>query len=439
MDSSQIFEVIEQIAESKGNSKRIKLKAYLQHEEFGKVILAALNPFVTYGIAKIPEYVSKPDVNGSFDKITWDLLDDLAKRNRTGNQAIGLVKEQLEAMDERSAELFKRILKKDLRAGFGASTVNKVKPGFIPTFDCMLAHKYDEKRVKSFPQYVQSKLDGVRALAFISMNEVRFFSRSGKEFTTFEHLKEPLMLSFQNYYAGDCLHIGPAQTVLDGEIVSGSFNKTVSEVRKSTEQAVDAEFHVFDMLHHGVFNGHEKKGKPIFGTYRERSATLRDFAAYWGSDSIKVVPHYVVNSYEEIDRYHEAFQNRGLEGTIVKDPDGLYHRRRNYAWMKIKSEETIDAPIVGAFEGTGKYVGMLGGLIVDYNGVEVRVGGGFSDQQRIDFWKAYKDDLKSVAEIEMTNNILGRLIEIEYHEETPDGSLRHPRFYSFRDDKVVES
>ena len=28
-----------------------------------------------------------------------------------------------------------------------------------------------------------------------------------------------------------------------------------------------------------------------------------------------------------------------------------------------------------------------------------------------------------------------KVIEVKYHEVTPDGSLRHPRFYRWRDDK----
>ena len=67
-------------------------------------------------------------------------------------------------------------------------------------------------------------------------------------------------------------------------------------------------------------------------------------------------------------------------------------------------------------------MGMLGGFIGNFNGVEVRVGSGLSDNDRVDFWGRREQ-------------IRGDLMEVEYHEVTPDGSLRHPRFARFRDDK----
>ena len=87
--------------------------------------------------------------------------------------------------------------------------------------------------------------------------------------------------------------------------------------------------------------------------------------------------------------------------------------------MKIKAEETLDLYVTGWEPGTGKYEGMIGALIVNHKGVPVNVGSGLSDTLR----------QEDPAEI------VGRMIEVEYHEVTPDGSLRHPRFKRFRDDK----
>jgi DNA ligase-1 len=65
---------------------------------------------------------------------------------------------------------------------------------------------------------------------------------------------------------------------------------------------------------------------------------------------------------------------------------------------------------------------MLGGFIVDYKGKEVRVGSGFSDAERHDLWFS-------------KHSQIGNIIEVKYHEVTPDGSLRHPVFGGFRYDK----
>ena len=74
----------------------------------------------------------------------------------------------------------------------------------------------------------------------------------------------------------------------------------------------------------------------------------------------------------------------------------------------------------------GKYKGTLGAIICDYKGFELRVGSGFSDEQRKFFY-------------ENPNDIVGRIIECQFFEETHDKdgnlSLRFPIFKTIRNDK----
>jgi ATP-dependent DNA ligase len=105
--------------------------------------------------------------------------------------------------------------------------------------------------------------------------------------------------------------------------------------------------------------------------------------------------------------------------------------------MKMKAEETLDLTVVDAFEGTGKYEGKLGGLTVLHEGLRVNVGSGFSDQQREEFWELYDEDMQRRKECgdrgeDAVDTLLGAVAEVQYHEVTPDGSLRHPRFVRFR-------
>ena len=90
--------------------------------------------------------------------------------------------------------------------------------------------------------------------------------------------------------------------------------------------------------------------------------------------------------------------------------------------MKLKAFHDVDLPIEQLLEGTGKHSGKLGSVVVKYNGVNVQVGSGFSDELREDVW-ADKD------------RFIGRIIEVRYQEETPDGSLRFPTFVCFRNDR----
>lgn len=141
---------------------------------------------------------------------------------------------------------------------------------------------------------------------------------------------------------------------------------------------------------------------------------------------------------------------------MVKDPNGLYDKRKSYGWLKIKPEGDEDLPVIGAFPGEPgtKYEHCLGGLVVRRaNGVKVRVGGGFSDQQREEIWELFQRELERTDKSLIVHDkdevilesaqfadklLIHRLVEVIYHEETPDGSLRHPRFKRFRDDKQGE-
>ncbi len=468
MSSDKVYEALREIALVPGKlDKESLVRIHIDKTpDFKRTIIAILDPMTTYGIAKVPQRTEEGF--GEFNTMTWNMLDALAQRGLTGNAARDAVQAEVNRMSEGSAELLRLILTKQTGAGFSSSTVNLAVPGTIITFDCMLAHKFDGSRVKVWPQVAEPKLDGVRVLAFIDLTEqtVKFFSRSGKEFDTFDHLKTPILAQAEQYRGilmgnacdeYDSLGLPDGEEtntsvldelyakhgvddalelVLDGEIVSGSFNKTVGDVRRKSEQASDAVFNVFDLLPASVFATEDKKGSEDAGTYTERRKRLEQFLLTAPSNLLTSLPRYFVNSEAEIHTLYQNVRARGLEGLIIKDPKGLYHRRRNHAWMKIKAEESVDVEIVGAEEGTEKYTGMLGALVVDYKGVKVNVGSGLTDQQRKDFWAAFKRDSREYGPSDY--ELLGRLIEVEYHEVTPDGSLRHPRFVRFRDDKPIE-
>ena len=85
--------------------------------------------------------------------------------------------------------------------------------------------------------------------------------------------------------------------------------------------------------------------------------------------------------------------------------------------------ESEDVPCTGIFEGTGKYEFSAGGIYVDFNGVQVKVGTGFSDRDRKKMW-------------EDQDHYIGLISEIEFKEKTKNGSMRQPRFKGWRLDKA---
>jgi DNA ligase-1 len=399
--------------------------------QFKECVELAVNPYVTFGMAQLPEpdYSDDPDSRKQqFDEATWVLLSQLASRRLSGLAAKSAVAGELGSLSEASADLLRRILTKDLRAGFGATLANKVKPGWVPVFDCMLAYPFDPKRVKNWPVGVEPKLDGFRVLAFIDCEarSVRMLSRSGKEYSSFKHL-EPRLLDLASIIRPE--YSNESLIVFDGEVVSGTFNETASRVRKKDVACTDAIYHVFEILPGSVF----RNGK----SSREYEYRRQSLGILPATTPVRRVSRLLAYSEEGIHALYTQYREQGLEGVIVKALDGRYELKRSYAWMKMKAEETLDLTVVDAFEGTGKYEGKLGGLTVLHEGLRVNVGSGFSDQQREEFWELYDEDMQRRQECgvrgeDAVDTLLGAVAEVQYHEVTPDGSLRHPRFVRFR-------
>lgn len=124
-----------------------------------------------------------------------------------------------------------------------------------------------------------------------------------------------------------------------------------------------------------------------------------------------------------IEKYNEVLSKPNGEGIILKDPEAPYaYGSRIATLMKIKCEETLDLLVVGTAPGQGKYVGMVGHLIVESsNGVRNNVSG-MSDAER----QAWTDD---------PSQIIGQVVEVKAMKILPNGSLREGRFKAVRYNK----
>ena len=118
------------------------------------------------------------------------------------------------------------------------------------------------------------------------------------------------------------------------------------------------------------------------------------------------------------------------EGLMI-NTDVPYRRTRHKGILKVKRFYTMDLPIIRCEAGTGRLKGTLGAFVLEYKGNEVKVGSGFTDEQREKFWQK-RDDLT------------GTLCEVKYKEISQDKgtgleSLQFPVFVGLRTDKTEVS
>lgn len=409
MNSDAVYDAIEEIAAESGKkAKQELISKHMENPDFVKIVKLALDPFITYGVKKFDEHTTGDE---EFAARTFETLEHLAARQLTGKAAAGEIQSLLSRHTEKSGELLKRIIKKDLRAGFTADSINRSKPGTIFVFKCQLAHKYDLKRV-TFPVAIEAKYDGVRGLMIIDKGEVGIYSRTGKRFVAYDGLCELVKQRL------DSLGAEPS-IVLDGEVVSGNFNSTVGAARRQSEQDDTGVFMVFDHIQYSDFPASDK-------TYLDRRKLASLAIEALKVDRLQLSPAKLAKSEDDIHKFYKGVRDQGGEGVIVKSLKGSYDGSRSYDWLKIKGCETADVVIVGFNPGDAgkKYEHTLGTLVIDYKGVEVKVPD-ITEEWRHEIWNN-------------RDKYLGRLIEVEFHEVTPAGSLRHPRFMRFRDDKPVE-
>ena len=93
-----------------------------------------------------------------------------------------------------------------------------------------------------------------------------------------------------------------------------------------------------------------------------------------------------LRSYKDFDKW---------EGLMVRDGDIPYQFKRTGSLRKIKKFKDIELPIADIVEGTGKYEGTLGSIVVSYRNNLVYVGSGFTDEQRDRIWNNW-DDYKNM-------------------------------------------
>ena len=148
------------IQELEADNSRLAKEAIIEREvlannvELFEGLRMCYDPMVTFGVKKVPSY-SGPDGQG----LPWVAFKELARalalRELTGHDARDAIELALSASTEQQWNgWYRRILIKDMRAGFSETTVNKMalkvgKPEFtIPLFECMLAHdgaKHEKK------------------------------------------------------------------------------------------------------------------------------------------------------------------------------------------------------------------------------------------------------------------------------------------------------
>ncbi len=228
------------------------------------------------------------------------------------------------------------------------STLQSATPPLLP-----LANTY-QAGINIQDYWVSEKLDGVRAY----WTGKQLISKQGNPFPA----PQWFIASF------------PSQP-LDGElwIARGQFEALLSTVRRHKADNSDwkkIRYMVFDYPQQGL-------------TFDQRLIKIRQLLSSHPSPYLLAVEQFRINNHDQLMKKLDDIVNIGGEGLMLHKASALFREGRSNNLLKVKKNQDAEARVIAHLPGKGKYLGMLGAILVETEeGKQFKLGSGFSDVER---------------------------------------------------------
>lgn len=411
------------------NAKCEFIKAHRDDIYFKRFLYFALNPMLTYNISKksTDKLMAEENFDGQkliFFNDIFECCEHLSRLRGMDDATLRQVKMLLNVKypekDER--DLYIQLLSKKVRLGIAAKTINKIIQNLIPEWEVQQAYTVEKYPLKEGTEFwLTQKLNGARATLY----EGQLLARSGMPYKGLEHITDALSwLRVAGFVADGELTLKDKGDLSDNE----AFRVSTGILNSDNVNKTAICYTIFDMIPVKDFDAL----KPQV-TYRYRRDILNQFAERIADTdgAVKVLPVlYHGTDQSKIEELLEQMVREDKEGLMI-NTDAPYRRTRHKGILKVKRFYTMDLPIIRCEEGTGRLSGTLGAFVLKYKENEVKVGSGFTDEQREQFWNN-RDDME------------GLLCEVKYKEISQDKgtgleSLQFPVFVGIRTDKTEVS
>lgn len=134
------------------------------------------------------------------------------------------------------------------------------------------------------------------------------------------------------------------------------------------------------------------------------------------------LPKNEVQAWEAVVDRMAKVLDLGGEGLIIRNPGAVYEIKRTANLLKFKSVTDDEGTLVGFTAGKGKYEGMIGALILDYNGKRLELSG-MTDDERCLTGGEYMSKAITAKHFSV-----GDTIEFAYRELSDAGIPKEARF-----------
>lgn len=288
----------------------------------------------------------------------------------------------------------------------------------------MLAETLEDANKLAFPVLASPKLDGIRCL----IRNGTALSRSLKPIRN-KHIQKWAAINAEMLEG------------LDGELISGEHDAAVyhrtASIVMSSDGSNEWTFHAFDLWNLPEVPFDRRLG------YALNMCNNNTRCAF--------VNHVLITSKAKLDAFEQDCLDEGFEGVMVRKPSGGYKYGRSTLkeglLLKVKQFRDDEALVIGVEEmmhneneakrdnlgrterSTDKAglvpAGCLGALVCRRpDGVEFRIGSGFTAAQRADLWRA-----SMAPGVAQPSPLVGRLVTYKHF---PQGVKDAPRFPTFK-------
>ena len=391
----EVIRLFEQIKNISGiNNKKAIITANKDNELFKECLKFLLDSNFITGISakKITKKVQKSE----YILPTFKDVMRYLKQNNTGtDKDISKIQTFLNNNEEHR-EFYEQMVTKKYRLGADAKLINKCIPNLIPTWDIMLGTSVEHCKIPEETWFsLSQKLNGNRCTYYNG----EFYTRQNKKYVGLDHIKTDIekIPNAKNY-------------VFDGELIyknkeglsdSAAFQRGTGIANNKSENKEELKLVIFDVLPKEEFENKISKD-----TYKIRKHHLLDLKQY-ETENIEIVRiFYEGTNQSEIWKWLDFCEENDMEGCML-NLDAPYECKRTKNLMKVKRFYNFDLQIIGYEEGTGRNKGKLGAFIADYKGNQIKVGSGFNDQERKDFWENRED-------------MINRVVTVKYKEISKD-------------------
>jgi DNA ligase-1 len=426
-----ISEILQEINKENGTNYKIDiLKKHKDNELFKRVLKMTYDKVAyTYGATSrnILKRVSILETEKYTLDEALDFLEvNICTRKITGHYALDACLLVYESLNKEDADVFMKIIDRDLKINVGKKTINKIFKDLITKPVYMRCDVYSTKTSKNISfvdgAYIQLKADGTYREITKDGENLSSRSRSGEDYdlpVIFDQMRDfP-----DGVYMGE-LTIKGITDRAEGNGLINSDNPPHNDIMLD----------LWDYVTHDEYQQARTNAKdnPCTTSYFQRFETLykiinqREVAL----DNIRVIQYEVVYSLKDALTKTSEWMDAGFEGGVLKDFKGVFKDGTSKHQLKLKLEISAEMRITGFQDGTPgtKREGKVGSIIFENDEGTIKGRTSGFDDNLLEYFTNNKDSL------------IGRIIEVQFNDlskgrDNDHYALSHPRFIEIRDDK----